>query len=188
MKRPSSRSGSRRKMAFRRRTNVRRSGARKRAVWVNIPFGNVAFTESVGNQLLMVPEDWEASFTGLTNEHAVLRAVVGEVCFMQTAVGTAGGNWFWGIYLAGIGKPAPVFTTTGMSDVSWLRVGARSTASSVTGTLNQAGDIFTEKINVKAKRKLDTNTQISMVAQFANDAATPAGFFSGVLRFLVARD
>jgi len=174
-------------MAFRRRTNVRRA-PRKRAVWVNIPFGNVAFTESVGNQLLLVPEDWEASFTGLTNEHAVLRAVVGEVCFMQTAVGTAGGNWFWGIYVAGIGKSAPVFTTTGMSDVSWLRTGARSTASAVTGTLNQMGDLFSAPINIKAKRKLDTNTQISMCAQFASDAASPAGFFSGILRFLIARD
>ena len=36
---------------------------RKRAIWVNIPFGGVAFTESVGNQVLLVPEDWEASFT-----------------------------------------------------------------------------------------------------------------------------
>ena len=40
---------------------------RKRAVWVNIPFGSVAFSEVVGNQDLLVPEDWEASFTGLTS-------------------------------------------------------------------------------------------------------------------------
>jgi len=169
------------------RAPVRR-GVRKRPVWVNIPFGNVPFTETVGSQLLLVPEDWEASFTGLTNERAVLRAVMGEVCFMQTTVGTSGGNFFWGIYVAGIGKSAPVFTTTGMSDVSWLRVGARCTASAVTGTLNQASKIFSEDIAIKAKRKLDTNTQVGMVAQFANDAAAPAGFFSGVLRFLVSRD
>ena len=175
-------------MPFRSRRAAPVRRVRKRAVWVNIPFGNVPFTESVGSQLLLVPEDWEASFTGLTNERAVLRAIVGEVCFSQTVVGTAGGNWFWGIYMAGIGKPVPVFTTTGMSDVSWLRVGARTTSTSVTGTLNVMSSIFSEPIEIKAKRKLDTNQQITMCAQFANDAAAPAGFFSGVLRFLVARD
>jgi len=176
-------------MAFRSRSRgVARRGPRKRAVWVNIPFGGVAFTESAGRQLLLVPEDWEASFTGLTNEHAVLRAVVGEVVFMPTIVGTAGGNFFWGIYAAGIDKAVPSFTTSGMSDVSWLRVGARGTADSVTANSSKGTAWFSEQINIKAKRKLDTNMQISIVAQYANDAASPAGVLSGVLRFLVARD
>ena len=94
---------------------------RKRAVWVNIPFGSVAFSEVVGNQDLLVPEDWEASFTGLTQERAVLRAIVGEIVWKQTTVGTAGGNGFWGIYMAGANETAvPVFTTSGMSEVTWL--------------------------------------------------------------------
>ena len=161
---------------------------RKRAVWVNIPFGGVNFSESVGSQLLLVPEDWEASFTGLTNEHAVLRAVVGEVCFAQTVAGTAGGNLFWGIYLAGIDKTVPVFTTTGMSDVSWLRTGVRQTSSSVTATLVATLDLGVTKIAIKAKRKLDTNSQITICAQYGADAAAPAGVMSGLLRFLIARD
>jgi len=174
-------------MAFRRRT-VRRTGARKRAIWVNIPFGGVNFSETAGKQLLLVPEDWEASFTGLANEHAVLRAVVGEICLVQTVIGTLGGNMFWGIYAAGIDKATPVFTTTGMSDVSWLRTGVRPAAGSVTATANQATSLFTQCIDIKAKRKLDTNTQISLVAQYGSDAASPAGMLSGILRFLVARD
>jgi len=174
-------------MAFRRRATVRRV-ARKRAIWVNIPFGGVNFTETVGRQLLLVPEDWEATFTGLANEHAVLRAVVGEICIMQTVVGTLGGNCFWGIYLAGIDKAVPVFTTTGMSDVSWLRTGVRPTAGSVTATANQATSLFTQQIDIKAKRKLDTNMQVSLCAQYGADAAAPAGVLSGILRFLVARD
>jgi len=175
-------------MAFRRRTTKGRSGPRKRAIWVNIPFGAVAFTESSGNQVLLVPEDWEASFTGLANERAVLRAVVGEIVLMQTTVGTLGGNMFWGIYMAGIDKATPVFTQTGMSDVSWLRTGVRPTAGSVSATANQATSLFTEQINIKSKRKLDTNQQISLVAQYGADAAAPAGIMSGLLRFLVARD
>jgi len=175
-------------MAFRRRTTRRVGGARKRAVWVNIPFGGVNFSESVGSQLLLVPEDWEASFTGLTNEQASLRAIVGQVNFSQTAAGTAGGNFFWGIYLAGIDKAVPVFTTTGMSDVSWLRTGVRATSSSISATLVATLDIGPTSINVKAKRKLDTNLQITICAQYGADAASPAGVMSGLLRFLVARD
>lgn len=161
---------------------------RKRAVWVNIPFGGVAFSETAGKQILMVPEDWEASFTGLTNEHAVLRAIVGEICLVQTAVGTLGGNMFWGIYLAGIGKSAPVFTTTGMSDVSWLRTGCRATSTVTTQTIAVSSQDFCIPIDIKAKRKLDTNAQISICAQFGADAASPGGFMAGIMRFLIARD
>jgi len=175
-------------MAFRRAPRRAARGARKRAIWVNIPFGGVAFTETVGRQLLLVPEDWEATFTGLANEHAVLRAVVGEVVFYQTTVGTAGGNFFWGIYLAGIDKAVPVFTTTGMSDVSWLRTGARATGSSVSASALQSSHLLSQSIDIKAKRKLDTNSQISICAQYGADAASPAGVMSGILRFLVARD
>lgn len=175
-------------MASRFRRTFRRATPRKRAIWVNIPFGNVPFSEVAGDQLLLVPEDWEATFTGLANERAVLRAIVGEVCFTQTAVGTAGGNWFWGLYMCGIGHAVPVFTTTGMSDVSWLHVGARATAASVTANALNSTMLNSNSIAVKAKRRLTTNDQIHMVAQFAGDAVTPAGFFSGILRFLVARD
>ena len=61
---------------------TRRVVARKRAVWVTIPFGSVVFTESVGNQDLLLPEDWEASFTGLTQERSA-RAIVGEISCSQ---------------------------------------------------------------------------------------------------------
>ena len=174
-------------MAFRRRTSVRR-GPRKRAVWVNIPFGAVAFSETAGRQILLVPEDWEASFTGLTNEHAVLRACVGELVFSQNVVGTAGNNFFWGIYAHGIGAAVPVFTTTGMSDVSWLRVGARATTASVTSSVLQSTSLSSQGIDIKSKRKLDTTMQISIVAQYSSEAAAPNGVMSGILRFLVARD
>jgi len=174
-------------MPFRRTRRVVRA-PRKRAVWVNIPFGAVAFTETAGRQLLLVPEDWEASFTGLTNERAVLRAVVGEIVVTQTVVGTLGGNFFWGIYAAGIDKAVPVFTTSGMSDVSWLRVGARATTNSVSSSNTSASMLNSIPIDITSKRKLDTNTQLSLVLQYGADAASPAGVASGILRFLVARD
>lgn len=171
------------------RTRTRRVvSARKRAVWVNIPFGSVPFTESVGSQLLLVPEDWEASFTGLTNERAVLRAIVGEISIVQTTAGTNGGMFFWGLYMAGIDKATPVFTTTGMSDVSWLLTGARATTPVATGVATNFSKLYCDSIAVKAKRKLDTNAQISFVGQFGADAASPAGFAGGILRFLIARD
>ena len=161
---------------------------RKRAIWVNIPFGGVNFSETVGRQLLLVPEDWEATFTGLANEQAVLRAIVGEIVFSQVTAGTAGGNFFWGIYAAGIDKAVPVFTTTGMSDVRWLRTGARATSSVVTQSATVFSSLMSQTIDIKAKAKLTTNTQISLCAQYGADAAAPAGIMSGILRFLVARD
>jgi len=162
---------------------------RKRAVWINIPFGSVAFTESVGNQVLLVPEDWEASFTGLSIESATLRAVVGQLIFQQTVVGTAGGNMFWGIYMAGANETAvPVFTTSGMSEVIWLRTGSRATAASVSAAASAFAYSAVEEVDIKAKRKLTSASQISICAQFGADAASPAGVIGGLLRFLVARD
>jgi len=173
---------------MRRRTSVRRAGTRKRAVWVNIPFGGVNFSETAGEQLLLLPEDWEASFTGLSNERAVLRAVVGEVIFAQTVVGTAGNNLFWGLYLSGLGAATPVFTTTGMSTVSWLRTGVRAVTNSITNSQSMVLSNYAQQIDVKAKRKLDSSLKLSIVAQYGADAASPAGIMSGLLRFLVARD
>jgi len=175
-------------MPFRSKRRFTGRPMRKRGVWINIPFGGVNFSETVGRQLLLLPEDWEASFTGLTNEHASLRCIVGQLNFIQITAGTAGGNFFWGIYAAGIDKAAPVFTTTGMSDVSWLTTGVRATSSVVTNTLVMGGDDYVSKVNVKAKRKLDTNTQLAIVAQYGSDAASPAGIMSGLLRFFVVRD
>jgi len=174
---------------MRSRISRRRILTRKRAVWVNIPFGNVAFTETVGNQVLLVAEDWEASFTGLSNESATLRAVVGQVCFKQTAVGTDGGNFFWGIYLNGSNETAvPVFTVSGMSEVTWLRTGARCTSSAITDSLASNTWQATEPVNIMAKRKLTSSQQISICAQFGADAASPGGVIGGLLRFLIARD
>ena len=152
---------------------VRRTGTRKRAIWVNIPFGGVNFSETAGEQLLLLPEDWEASFTGLSNERAVLRAIVGQVVFAQTVAGTAGNNIFWGLYMSGLGAATPVFTTTGMSDVSWLRTGVRAVTSVVTNTQIMALGDYAQEIEVKAKRKLDSSLKISLVAQYGADAAAP---------------
>jgi len=176
-------------MAFRtRRRSVR--GLRKKAVWINIPFGGVAFTETVGNQDLLVPEDWEASFTGLTQETAVLRAIVGQITLQPTAAGTAaGGQLFWGIYLAGANETAvPTFTTSGMSEVIWLTTGSRGPTSALSSTFLAQSVLFTEHIAVKAKRKLNTQMKIAICAQYGADAATPQGSLGGLLRFLVARD
>jgi len=177
-------------MAFRSRTPRRAvRGTRKRAVWINIPFGSVAFTETVGNQVLLTPEDWEASFTGLSIESATLRAVVGQLVFTQTVVGTTGGNFFWGIYIAGANETAvPVFTVSGMSEVVWLRTGARPTSSVLTDSKGANTWGAVEPIEIKAKRKLTSAVQINICAQFGADAASPAGVIGGLLRFLVARD
>jgi len=178
-------------MAFRSRSRSVRTvrGARKRAVWINIPFASVAFTESVGNQVLLVPEDWEASFTGLSIESATLRAIVGQLVFTQTVVGTAGGTFFWGIYMAGANETAvPVFTTSGMSEVIWLRTGCRPTSSVLTDSKGANTWGAVEPIDIKAKRKLTSASQISICAQFGSDAAAPAGVIGGLFRFLVARD
>jgi len=144
----------------------------------------------VGNQDLLVPEDWEASFTGLTQERAVLRAVVGEIVWKQTTIGTSTGNGFWGIYMAGANETAvPVFTVAGMSAVTWLWTGSRPASSSVTDSINATLVNSTQAIHIVSKRKLDTRTKISICAQYGADgAANPAGVLGGLLRFLVARD
>jgi len=177
-------------MVFRSKTRFKRgSSPRKRAIWVNIPFGGINFTESIGNQLLLTPEDWEASFTGLSNESAVLRAVVGEITLQQTVVGTAGGNAFWGIYINGANETAtPTFTTSGMSEVDWLRTGVRATSASITASVLQSTSLSVIPIEIRAKRKLSSARQISICAQYGADAASPAGIMSGLLRFLIARD
>lgn len=175
-------------MKFRTRTR-RVSRPRKKAVWVNIPFGGVAYSEVLGNQVLLVPEDWEASFTGLTIEQATLRAVVGQIVLAQSAAGTIGTPLFWGIYINGANETAvPAFTTSGMSEVDWLRTGCRATASSVSSSVTTTTFMGTEDIAIKAKRKLRSRDQISICAQFGADAASPAGVLSGILRFLIARD
>jgi len=162
---------------------------RKKAIWVNVPFGAVSFTESVGNQVLLVPEDWEAQFTGLANESATLRAVVGEIILMQTVVGTAGGNAFWGIYRTDSNATVvPTFSTSGMSEVDWLTTGVRGTSATVTASVLQSSNQFTIPIRIKAKRKLSSRDSLYIAAQYGTDAAAPAGVLSGLLRFLIARD
>lgn len=172
-----------------RRTSRRIVRPRKRALWVNIPFGGVNYTESSGSQLLMSPEDWEAQFSGTQNETAVLRAVVGDLVLQQTVVGTAGGNMFWGIYIADTNATVvPAFTTATMGEVDWLLTGARATTASITSSVLQSTQLSTIPVRIKSKRKLKSRDAIYFTAQFASDAASPAGIASGLLRFLVARD
>jgi len=175
-------------MAFRRRTSVVR-GPRKRAIWVNIPFSAVTFSETVNTQQLVVPEDWESQFSGNANETCVLRAIVGELVWSQTAVGTAGGNGFWGIYVADKDATVvPTFSVAGMSDVSWLRTGSRKTSASITASAIEQTFVGTQPIAVKSKRKLSSRDAIYIAAQFGTDAASPAGTLGGLLRFLIARN
>ena len=173
-------------MPSRRSHRGRSRGARKRPIWVNIPFGAVAFTESVGNQALLQPEDWEPSFTGLSIDRAVLRAIVGYIVIQQTVVGTAGTTGFWGIYMNDAGSATvPTFTTSGMSEVDWLRTGAFGCTTSVTGSLS-AAEQAAIPINITAKRRISSRDQIQICAQFGADAASPAGVLGGLLRFLVS--
>jgi len=177
-------------MAYRGRPRTRRSLAlRKKAIWVNVPFGSVAFTETVGTQLLVAPEDWEAQFGGNANETCSLRAIVGELVWSQTVVGTAGGNGFWGIYIADKDATvAPTFSVAGMADVDWLRTGSRKTSATVTASAIEQTVVGTQAIQVKARRRLKSRDSIYIAAQFGTDAASPAGVLSGLLRFLIARD
>jgi len=166
-----------------------RGGLRKKAVWVNVPFAAIAFTETVGAQLLVTAEDWEAQFGGNANETAVLRAIVGEVTVIQTAVGTAGNTGYWGLYIADKDATVPpTFSQAGMGDVDWLHVGARAVTTSVTASVLQSTHIGTEPILVRAKRKLKSRDAIYIVGGYAAEAATPAGTLGGLLRFLIARD
>jgi len=175
-------------MAFRRRPRISRLATKKKALWVNIPFGSVSFTESVGNQALLIPEDWEAQFSGTGNETAVLRAIVGALMVQPTVAGTIGTTGFWGIYIAGANETAvPTFTVAGMSEVDWLLTGAFGTAGTlVSGSSSQP--INTQHVFVRAKRRLKSRDSIYICAQYGADAASPAGVLGGILRFLVARD
>lgn len=173
-----------------RRRFTRSSGKRKRAIWVNVPFSGVAFTETVGSQVLMVPEDWEAQFSGNAAEKCVLRAVRGEITWQQTSVGTAGTTGFWGLYVSGTaesGTAMTAWTQAGMSKVDWLRTGAFGISTSVTTSLTSALQARLP-IDVKAKRRLTSRDSITICAGFASDAASPGGVLGGILRFLVARD
>lgn len=175
-------------MAFRssRRRGTRRP--RKKAIWVNIPFGSVAFSETAGSQLLLTPEDWEAQFSGTGNETAVLRAIVGEITWQQLAVGTAGTTAFWCIYVNDKDATVvPTFTVADLGDIDILRVGAIGTSNSVTNSLS-ATALSGIKIDIRAKRRLKSRDAIRIVAQFGADAATPTGVLGGILRFLIARD
>jgi len=171
------------------RRTFRRILTRKRAIWVNIPFASVAFTETVNTQQLLVPEDWESQFSGNANETCTLRAIVGELIWSQTAVGTAGNVGYWGIYLADKDATVvPTFSVAGMSDVSWLRTGSRKVTASVTASAIEQTHIGSQEVSVMAKRKLTSRDAIYIAAQFGTDAATPAGTLGGILRFLIARN
>ena len=156
------------------------------------PFSSFIVTETGGEQALLVPEDWEAQFTGLAMERAVLRAVVGQIFFAQTVVGAPGTPLFWGIFLRDVNVPAatafPVFTVASMGQFTWLWTGARGAADAVTGNLAKGGNTLMENIAIKAKRRLTSQTAIYISAQFGADAGSPAVSIGGLLRFLVARD
>jgi len=174
-------------MAFRsrsRRTFVRT--ARKRAIWVNIPF-ITQFTETAGNGLLLSPEDWEAQFTALGMEHATLRAVRGVVWWHQTAAGTlATSAAYWGIYRTAIADTAaPVWTVTGLGTKDWLHTDSFCVQGTLSGT-NAA--IQRREMNIKTKRKLSSQDAIYICGQIGADAASPTASVGGILRFLVARD
>jgi hypothetical protein len=171
---------------IRRRRSVR--GPRKKGVWCNVPFGSVAFTESSGSQVLLVPEDWESQFTGLANEQAILRTIQGSITVQQTVIGTAGTTGFWGIYIAGEDRPTPpVFTVTGMSDVDWLLTGCFGTQSALSTSSYILGNA-PYQVHTRSKRKLRSRDSVYICAQFGADAASPAGVLGGLLRFYVARD
>lgn len=179
-------------MAFRSRSRSRFARApRKRAIWINIPFSTVAYTEVAGAQLLLTPEDWEAQFTALGMERATLRAIVGEIYLFQTVVSTTPGiPTFWGIYRDSVGAAAvlPAFTVTGMGQVDWLLTGVIANATTVTASTIQAQHQNVIPIRIKTKRKLTSQDQIKIIAQIGSDAGSPAGTINGLLRFLVARD
>jgi len=177
-------------MAFRSRNRRIARVPRKRAIWINIPFAATAYTESAGAQLLLTAEDWEAQFTSLANERAVLRAIVGEIYLYQTVVSTTSGvPTFWGIYMTDANvTTTPVFTTVGMSEWDWLRTGVVPCTTSVTASVNQASRMWVIPINIKAKRRMTSQDEIRIVAQVGSDAGSPAGTINGLLRFLVARD
>ena len=175
-------------MAFRSRSRAPRRGARKKAVWVNIPFGAVAFTESVGSQLLLTPEDWEAQFGGNDNETAVLRAIVGTLTIQQTVIGTIGTTGFWMLYINDKDATVvPNFTVADLGDIDILRTGAFGTSGALVGaTEGQPSNSI--PITVKAKRRLKSRDAVRLALQYGADAAAPAGVAGGLLRFLVARD
>jgi len=161
---------------------------RKRAIWVNVPFGQIAFTEAVGTQLLLTPEDWEAQFSGQANETAVLRAIVGDVCVQQTVVGTAGNVIQWGVYIADKDSTVPpVFTAVGLADYDWLHMGAVGVAGTLV-TATTAAPTSSIHVRIKSKRRLRSRDAVYICAQCNTDAVSPAGTIGGVLRFLVARD
>lgn len=175
-------------MAFRsRRAFVRRARgpARRSAFWVNVPF-IMAFTETAGNQLVLTPEDWEATFSALQFEKALLRAVRGVLWWHQTAAGTlATSSAFWGLYKTSIADTAaPVWTVTGMGTKDWLKTDAFCIQGTLSGT---NASIQRQEIDIKTKRKLDSNTAIYCCGQIGADAASPSASVGGVLRFLISR-
>ena len=173
-------------MPFRSRRRAPARAARKRAIWVNIPFV-FTFTETAGNQLLVSPEDWEASFTALSFEKATLRAVRGVLWWHQTVAGTlATAAAFWGVYKTDItNTAAPTWTVTGLGTQDWLHTDSFCIQGTLSGTnaAIQRRDMF-----IKTKRKLDSKSAIYICGQIGADAASPSVNVGGILRFLIARD
>jgi hypothetical protein len=175
-------------MAFRSRSRgfARPRVARKRALWVNIPFV-FSFSETAGNQLLLSPEDWEAQFTALGMEKATLRAVRGVLWWHQTVAGTlATSAGFWGIYKTDItNTAAPVWTVTGMGTQDWLHTDSWCIQGTLSGT---TAALQRRDIKIVTKRKLSSKDAIYICGQIGADAASPAANVGGILRFLIARD
>jgi len=171
---------------MRRRFTRRAAGGRKRAIWVNIPF-TYTMAEVAGFQTLVIPEYWEAQFSGENNETATLRAIRGAVSWQQTANGTLGRSFFWGLGIMDVNATVvPSFSIAGMAEVDWLHVDAFAAQGSFTGTV---AALQSKEIAVKAKRKLKSRDQIFISGQSEPDAAAnPTANINGVLRFLIARD
>jgi len=168
------------------RRGFRRPGLRKKALWVNIPF-TMTIAEASSFQVLVLPEYWEAQFSGENNETAVLRAVRGQIMYQQTAAGTLGRGFFWGLCIQDVNATVtPTFSISGMAEVDWLWTGMFAAQATPAGTV---AALQHEYMDVKAKRRLKSRDAIVLVGQSEPDAAAaPVANINGILRFLIARD
>jgi len=144
---------------------------------------------SAANQSLMNPSDWQATF-GLNFERATLMRIVGNLCYTGSAgtPATLGDGTFLGMavvlgsmqtaFRPGPNVPADIIGT----DILW--VGARNVQPSNSTSI----PVYENYVNVdiKTKRRLNTDTDLSLVADVTSDPAVSVqARICGILRVLV---
>lgn len=173
-----------------RKARFRRAVKRSRdLVWVTTII-EASILESTPTDIgqIVVSGDWSNGNVGF--DRCTLMAVRGWLSLAQAAAATAAEAT--GVYMAmyvtdgsvALNSMDPAVATEYVQfDTIWTN-GTCMTAN----TGNQPADVMSRQLDIKARRKLTTASEVRLAASMSSDTATPRANFNGCIRALLRLD